>query len=57
MDVTLMVRDRPGNVLKQTETFKYPGLVMNAKVGCKHAKNRLKTASLSKVERLNGCIV
>jgi len=52
-----MVRDRPGNVLKQTETFKYPGLVMNAKVGCKHAKNRLKTASLSKVERLNGCIV
>ena len=44
-DETLMVRDRAGNVLKQTETFKYLGSVMNAKGGCEHdVKNRIKAA-------------
>jgi len=30
MDETSMVRDRAGNVLKQTKTFTYVGSVMNA---------------------------
>jgi len=38
-----MFRNRTGRLLKQTETFKYLGSVMNAKGGCEHnVKNRIK---------------
>ena len=41
----LMTRDRTGHLLKQTETFKYLGSVMNAKGGCEQdVKNRIKGA-------------
>src|SRR6218665_2868917 len=42
----LMIRDRTGHLLKQTETFKYLGSVMNATGGCEQdVKNRIKAAS------------
>ena len=41
----LMIRDRAGHLLKQTETLKYLGAVMNANGGCEQdVKNRIKAA-------------
>ena len=45
MKEMLMIRDRTGHLLKQTETFKSLGSVMNAKSGCEQdVKNRIKAA-------------
>ena len=42
---TLMIKDRTGHLLKQTETLKYLGSVMNAKGSCDQGvKNRIKAA-------------
>jgi len=39
----LMIRDRTGHLLKQTETFKYLQSVMNTKSGCEQdVKNKIK---------------
>src|SRR6218665_878126 len=44
-DETLAISNRTGHLLKQTETFKYLGPVMNAKGGCEQdVKNRIKAA-------------
>ena len=41
----LMIRDRTGHLLKQTETFKYLESVMNATGSCEQdVKNRIKAA-------------
>lgn len=41
----LVVRDRDGNALKQVETFKYLGSMLNAKGGCEvDVRNRIKAA-------------
>jgi len=48
---TLMIRDRTGYLLKQTETFKYLGSVMNAKGGYEDdVENRIKAGWLKWID-------
>jgi len=55
-DETLKISDRKGNALKQVETFKYLGSVVNAKGGCEEdVKHRIK-AAWQKWKELSGVV-